>query len=248
MTTATPEASGSRTRQNHLGKWQKRALALLAISLGIWFYYFKPPFWYEEVQLSDGSLVTIRQSMDDIQTFSSGIGDGGGWYADKHQIDANEKLGIKTPWIGLYGPPLVLDRSPQGYWYVISTFLMCEKYAEYVRWRMGPNRLTLLTEEEREREAYRIKHSLRVSGLMDSDRPYASKYFYAEYRYVKDQWVLQQEVDRQHDGAAANLLIGVKGHFDWFYFSVKGKTERYATMNIAENHRNVLLTPRSNCH
>lgn len=225
----------------HQRKWVRRGIYAALIALAIWFYYFKPPAWYEEVQLSDGSFIVIKQRMDDIQTFSSGIGDGGGWYANKYQIDANEKLGIKTPWVGLYGMPLLLDKNKQGQWVVISTFSMCKKFAEFTLWKIGSDWQSKLTPQEKDDVETKKRYGWKGEGLYSSLRAFAPKQFYLEYRYINDQWVIQSEVEPQYEGRKSNLLLGVYSHFDRPYFSAKGKQERYERMSIHESAHNILF-------
>jgi hypothetical protein len=228
-------------------RWKKIMLWALVLSFGIWLYYFKPPAWYEEVQLSDGSKITIRQSIDDIVSFSGGIGDGGGWYANKYQIDANDKLGIKTPWIGLYGNPVVMDRSPQGYWYVISTFVMCEQYMDFIRFRLGPNWQEKIPPKALVDALAMQRHFPLTKIWAQSLYQYGPKHFYIEYRYINDQWVIQDEVDQVHHDKLANLRVGVSRRFEGFYFSAEGKRGHYEGVTFKSRPHFIKLDYKNNC-
>lgn len=242
------------TPKKRLQRWQKITLWVMAPSIGIWFYYFKSPAWYEEVQLSDGSKITIRQSLDDMQTISGGIGEGvsifgfdGQRYANKYQIDANDKLGIKTPWIGLYGNPVVMDRSTQGYWYVISTFVMCEKYMDFIRFRLGSNWLEKIPPKALA-DALAIQRQFPLTKIWDQSLyQYAPKQFYIEYRYINDQWVIQDEVDQVHQDKLANLRVDVSGRFEGFYFSAEGKRGHYEGVTFKSRPHFIKLDYKNNC-
>ena len=72
--------------------------------------------------------------------------------------------------------------------------------------------------------------------MKNSERPYAPKQFYIEYRYLNGQWVIQDSVDLRHNGQPSNLLTRASGIFEGFYFSVDGKKSTESKIELDYKH------------
>lgn len=92
----------------------------------------KPNFkWTEDVLLQDGQQITITRALEGLESFG-GIGDAGGTEHKATTITFPPGLagGAPTATLSTHFNPMVLNRTPQGGWYVLAIIQMCEDWKE----------------------------------------------------------------------------------------------------------------------
>ncbi len=86
--------------------------------------------WTEDVLLQDGQQITITRSLEGLEGFG-GIGDAGGTEHKASTITLPPGLaGAPSATLATHFNPMVLNRTPQGQWYVLARIQMCEDWAQ----------------------------------------------------------------------------------------------------------------------
>jgi len=82
--------------------------------------------WTEDVLLKDGQQITVTRSLEGLEGFG-GIGDAGGTEHKASTITFPPRLaGAPGATLATHFNPMVLNRTPQGQWYVLARIQMCE--------------------------------------------------------------------------------------------------------------------------
>ena len=86
--------------------------------------------WTEDVLLQDGQQITVTRSLEGLEGFG-GIGDAGGTEHKASTITFPPRLaGAPGATLATHFNPMVLNRTPQGQWYVLAIIQMCEDWKQ----------------------------------------------------------------------------------------------------------------------
>ncbi|MBT3068773.1 hypothetical protein [Rhodoferax sp. U11-2br] len=86
--------------------------------------------WTEDVLLQDGQQVTITRALEGLEAFG-GVGDAGGTEHKATTITFPPGLaGAPTAPLSTHFNPMVLNKTPQGQWYVLAIIQICEDWKQ----------------------------------------------------------------------------------------------------------------------
>ena len=105
-------------------KWT--ALVIVGLIIRAWW----PVNWKEEVQLQSGEVISVRNVnwIDQAGPWGTSDGEVMEWIL---KVDGDSVKEAPPIWIGPYAP-LLIDRYPNGQWFIVATSYMCERM-----WALG---------------------------------------------------------------------------------------------------------------
>ena len=178
-------------------------LSLVVIAAFAWWWHKQPLSWTEEVKLTDGRIITIKQRLHGAEKHYDFGGGTGGWSVESWEIAALPELGIKTPWQSKYSKPIMFNQTSEGEWYVVMVG-NCSSMTEYV-WDTSPDIPT---------------DDWGRGGLTQEVMKRMPPHPYFEYRYRNDQWV-KVDMPKERFGELTNLLFMLSWvkdpghHYSW---------------------------------
>jgi hypothetical protein len=217
------------------------------ILCGVAYWYInKPVTWTEDVQLSDGSVIEIKQLLHgEVRANNPELFDfwPGVWRVSEYEIRFSESTGIKAPWTGDGKPvePLVIDKTKEGEYYLITTNAGCKDLLDMAK-----------------KEAIKVgdQDFIKIKDkdiLYDELIPIIDKYldrdrYYFEYRYRNNNWIRLNE-KREDFIKLPNLIIfdNELGNFNRWHYTLKDKKYWQENKGFYSANRKIDKSEYGNC-
>jgi hypothetical protein len=189
-----------------------------AVALLYWWIFFKPVTWREDVQLSDGQVITVRQYVHGKTC--GGFAYERCWWSTGYELAFPSNTGIKTNLFQELGSPLVLDKTKEGEWFVIVAVEHCYKLRDLAKELAPVGWEKTLTPWEA--DLYK-----KYGGVPIRIQQYIPRKNYFEYRYRDGTWTVH-DIAPEHFGRLFNLVGGsIYGHKGilnpWHHLDLKDK-------------------------